>query len=446
MNRLRRRAFLAGAAATVAAPAFAAAPRHIDADVVIVGAGAAGIAAARRIMAAGRRCVILEASDRVGGRCLTETRTFGVPFDRGAHWIHTPSVNPLAKLGRAEKLDIAAAPVGQKLRIGSRFGREGEIEAFLAALVRANSAIRDAVRKGRDIVAEQALPRDLGDWRPIVEFVLGPFGTGKNLDTVSAEDYAHAFERDEHAFCQQGYGALVAKLAGNMPIRLSTPVDRISTWKGINYVYTHRGTLETRAVIVTVSTAVLAAGKIRFEPALPKRHAEAFARLTLGSYERIALELPGNPLGLDRDDLVFDKATDARTAALLANVSGTPLAYVDVGGKFASDLAAQGQAASQAFAVDWLANLFGNDAKKAVKRAAVTQWSKDPWIMGASSVAPPGAAGLRRAFDEPVRDRVFFAGEAASETQWGTVEGAWESGEKAADRALRLYGIRARQK
>jgi monoamine oxidase len=444
MSRIGRRTFLAGAAATVAAPALAAAPRHMDADVIIVGAGAAGIAAARRITAAGRRCLILEASDRVGGRCLTETRTFGVPFDRGAHWIHTPSANPLTKLGRAEKFDIAAAPVGQKLRVGQRFGREGEVEAFLAALVRANSAIRDAVRKGRDVAAEQALPRDLGDWRPTVEFVLGPFGSGKNLGAVSADDYARAFERDEHAFCRQGYGALLAKLAGKAPVRLSTPVDRIGTWKGVNYVYTRKGTLETRAVIVTVSTAVLAAGKIRFEPALPKRHAEAFARLTLGAYERVALELPGNPLGLDRDDLVFEKAADARTAALLANVSGAPLAYVDVGGKFASDLSAQGQAALRSFAVDWLASLFGNDVKKAVKRSSVTQWSKDPWIMGATSVAPPGAAGLRRAFDEPVRDRVFFAGEAASETLWGTVEGAWESGEKAADRALRLYGVRAR--
>jgi monoamine oxidase len=445
---LNRRAFMAGsvAAATLPAPTFAAnaKARRMDADVIIVGAGAAGIAAARRVMAAGRHCLILEAGDRIGGRCFTEAHTFGIPFDRGAHWIHDASTNPLAKLGRAADLDIAAAPVGQKLRVGPRFGREGEVEGFLAALVRANRAIRDANRKGHDPAAARLLPRDLGDWRPTVEFVLGPLGTGKSLTAVSSEDFAHSFERDDHAFCREGYGALLARLAAGLPVRLSTPVDRVATWRGINYVHTRKGTLEARTVIVTASTAVLAAGRIKFEPALPRRHAEAFARLTLGTYERVALELPGNPLGLDHNDLVFEKARDTHTAALLANVSGSSLCYIDVAGPFAAELNAKGPTALRTFAVGWLADLFGNDVKKKVRRSHATQWAKDPWILGAGSVAPPGAAGLRRVFDEPVRDRVFFAGEAASENLWGTVEGAWESGERAADRALRLYGIRSR--
>src|SRR5918992_2160415 len=105
-------------------------------DVVVVGAGAAGIAAARRITAAGRRCVIVEASERIGGRCFTETSTFGVPYDRGAHWVHRANSDPVAKLGRAAGLDIYPAPQGQKLRIGRRAAREGELEDFLAALVR----------------------------------------------------------------------------------------------------------------------------------------------------------------------------------------------------------------------------------------------------------------------------------------------------------------------
>src|SRR5206468_1822476 len=140
------------------------------------------------------------------------------------------------------------------------------------------------------------------------------------------------------------------------------------------------------------------------------------------------LELPNNPLGLERDDLVFEKAKGTRTAALLANVAGSPLVTVDVGGKFGRDLAAQGEAAMTAFALDWLGELFGADLRKAVKRMAATQWNNEPWVLGAVSAAAPGAQPQRRILIdtllEPVRGRLWLAGEAVHETLWGTVAGA----------------------
>jgi monoamine oxidase len=446
MKRLTRRSFLAATATAVAAPALAQTPGSGDVDVVIVGAGAAGIAAARRLTAAGRRVTVLEAADRVGGRCITDTRTFGVPYDRGAHWIRQLDVNPVAKLGRTAGLDLYAAP-GQKLRMGRRNAREGEFEDFLAALVRAAGAIREKGEDGRDVAAAQALPRDLRDWRPSVEFVLGPFGCGKDLDEISAQDFARAVERDADALCRQGFGALLAKLAEGLPVRLSTAARRIGSWgRAVVDIETNRGWVRGRALIVTVSTNVLAAEKIKFEPPLPKRLLEAASKLTLGSSDRVALELEGNPLGLEKDELVFEKAGGARTAALLANVSGSPLCTVDIGGKFGRSLAAQGEAAMVAFATDWLVGLFGNDVRKAIKRTHATQWNKEPWVMGGSSAAPPGGQAFRRAFFEPFRDRIFFAGEAAHETLWGTVGGAWESGERAADAALRRVGGAVRRR
>lgn len=440
---MTRRSFIAGAA-TLAAGSAAAAPAKGEVDVAIVGAGAAGIAASRRIAAAGRRFVLVEASNRVGGRCFTDMQSFGVPFDRGAHWIHTPDLNPLTPLAPKTGFDVYPAPPGQKIKIGRRNAREGEMEDFFAAMVRAHRAIGDAVRGKGDVSCAQALPKDLGDWRRTIEFALGPFGCAKDLDEVSAADFARSAERDVDAFCRQGLGTLIAKLADGVPVQLSTPVTQIHTWtRGRVELVTPRGTIVARAAVVTASTNALAAGKIRFDPELPKRTLDALGKLRLGSYDHVVLELPGNPLGLQSDDLVFEKADSARTAAMLANVSGTPLCMIEVAGKFGRDLAAQGEPAMIAFAQDWLAGLFGNDVRKAVKRAQATRWSEDPWALGAFSAAAPGGQWARAAMMEPVRDRVFFAGEAVHETLWGTVGGAWQSGERAAEAALRKLGLLA---
>jgi monoamine oxidase len=440
MPTLNRRSFLAASAAAVASPALAAPTSQVD--IAIVGAGAAGIAAARRITAARRRVVLIEASDRVGGRCSTDARRFGVPYDRGAHWLHSPDFNPVAKLGRTSGLDISPVPPGQKMRIGRRYAREGEMEEFLTTLVRSNRAIGEAARLKTDMACAQALPKELLDWRPTIEFVLGPYGCGKDLTEVSAMDFARSSERDTDAFCRQGLGALLAKLAEGLPVQLASPVTRIDTAvRGGVEIATPRGRILADGVIVTASTGVLAAGKIKFDPDLPKRQLDAFNNLKLGSQDRIVLELPGNPLGLLRDDLVFEKATGARTAALLANVAGSPLVTIDVGGKFGRELAAGGEAAMVGFGLDWLDNLFGSDVKKAVKRTAATQWNDDPWVLGAASAASPGGQLARRILMEPLRERLWFAGEAAHETLWGTVGGAWESGERAADAAMKTLRL-----
>ena len=122
----------------------------------------------------------------------------------------------------------------------------------------------------------------------------------------------------------------------------------------------------------------------------PKRQLDAAAKLALGSYDHIALDMPGNPLGLQRDDLVFEQATGTRTAALLANVSGTSLHLVEVAGSFGRELSAKGEAAMVDFAGDWLATLFGSDVKRAIKRSHATRWNEEPWVLGAMSAAAPG--------------------------------------------------------
>ena len=439
MSRLSRRSLLAAGAALLAKPALGAAPAESDVEVVIIGAGAAGIAAARRVAAARQRFTVLEAAGSVGGRCVTDTATFGVPFDRGAHWIHRPDVNPLLKPAAPQGLDIYAAPRGQSMRVGPRPARDAELENFLAALVRSRRAVADAGRSKADMAAVRALPADLGDWRQSIEFALGPYTCGKELAAVSTTDFARQGERDDDAFCKQGYGALLAKLAAGLPVQLAAPVTRITWGNGIA-VDSTKGRVYARTAIVTASTNALAGGRIAFSPALDKRVLDAMASLKLGSYDQIALELPGNPLGLQRDDLVFEKANGPRTAALLANVSGSALHVVTVAGNFGRDISAQGEGAMIDFARDWIGSIFGSSIKSAIRRSAATRWNAEPFVLGGFSAAAPGEADARRVLMEPLGGRLWFAGEAVHQTQWGTVGGAWESGVRAAEAALRKLG------
>ncbi len=187
-------------------------------------------------------------------------------------------------------------------------------------------------------------------------------------------------------------------------------------------------------------TNVVASGGLKFSPDLGHHQIDAFGRMSLGSYDHIALELAGNPLGIESDDLIFEKSADKRTAAILANVSGTALCTVDVAGAFGRDLAAQGEAAMVDFAGEWLARLYGAEVKKAITRASATRWNSEPYALGAWSAAVPGSEFARRQFLDPIADNVWYAGEAAHETLWGTVGGAWESGERAADAVLRRLG------
>jgi monoamine oxidase len=438
---ISRRAFLTGSAGVALAPMLdaraMAAPLPREADIVVVGAGAAGIAAARRVMAANRKVIVIEATGRVGGRCLTDT-SFDAPFDRGARWLHNPDTNPMIRLARAAGLDIAPAPPGQKIRVGRRNARAGETEDFLATLVRANRAIDDAARKA-DMSCAAALPKDLGDWAATVEFVLGPLASGKDLKELSAMDQVRAQDRNALIACRQGLGTLIAKLAEPVPVALSTPATRI-VWGGRDVsVETPAGKIVARAVIVTASTNVLSSGAIKFAPELPKRQLDAAARLGLGSFDRIALQLTGNPLGLSKDEVLIEQSSGPRTALLFANIAGSSLCTIDVAGSFGRDLSGQGEAAMQAFAVEWLSKLFGSDVASAVKRASATRWNAAPYALGAVSAAAPGAQPSRKILMEPMGN-LFLAGEAAHESLWGTVDGAWESGERSAEAALKRIG------
>ena len=413
-----------------------------EADVIIIGAGAAGISAARRIAEAGRSYVLIEASNRVGGRTITDTAQFGVPFDLGAARLNMPAARPMAAFGRAEGLDISRAPEGSRLYVNGREAGDADYEDFIGTVRRGERAIVAAGDANRDMPAARALP-DLGPWGPSARFVLGPFNCAKELDQVSTVDVARSDERESEDLCRQGVGTLVAHLARPLTVRLETAARSVDLGARLVAVQTNRGTLLGRTVIVAVPPSVIAAGKLRILPALAQRYRTAVEKITLGAFDHIGFRLPRNPAGLGVDELVHFRAEGPRAYALRARIGGSDLYSLEVGGDVALGLADAPPEAAAAFVKEALAREFGADAASRVGKVFATRWTKEPWALGAFSCALPGFGNMRRAFVETVAGRLVFAGEHAHETLWGTVGGAWLSGERAARQALGLIGARS---
>jgi monoamine oxidase len=414
----------------IARPAVATDRR--DVDVAIIGAGAAGIAAGRVLREHKRSFVMLEASDRIGGRVRTDTSLFGVPYDLGAHWIHAAPGLALLDLARLNGFDPYPATTDETVMLAGREANgieyrdyERTYDAFEAAIIAAGAA-------GTDVAAASVLPEGHPAWRALVSFILGPYGCGKDLAAVSTLDFARSEERTDY-YVKDGYGAFIASLAADLPIALSTPVlaidhgdsDRIT-------LTTERGSVRARRVLITASTHVIASGLMRFTPDLPPVYSEAAHGLSLGHYNHVALELPGNPLGVERDAQILVRTTGTAQLGFLANVAGSDLCLADPGGSFAADLEAAGEAAAVAAATDLLVEAFGSQIRSRIRRTHATAWGRAPYVGGAFSCAAPGQADARAALAMPHDHRLWFAGEATSRVLWGTVGGAWSEGERAA--------------
>lgn len=419
-----------------AGPASAQIPREVD--VAVIGGGAAGIAAARHLVRSEVTTVVVEARRRLGGRCFTDRQTFSAPFDRGAHWLHVAETNPIARLGRGLNVEIYPDPANDRLQAGERVAEEGELAAYAQAIAAAEAAlIRYAETRSDDAPASQALPRDLGEWRGPAAFRLGPWDCGKQLAEISVIDYARSALGEDH-LVRGGLGHLVATLGRGLPVSLSTAVSRIEVDSGRARIETSAGTLTARAVILTASTNVLSSGAIRFSPELPDAARGALDALRLGSYLHIGVEIPGNPFRVEDDQTIFTKTDEERTFAVIARVGGSDVWSFDTGGIYAREIEAAGEATAIALASDWLAQAFGSQARAHVTKGSLTQWGRDPLVQGSWSVASPGRASARAVLRQPIAERLFLAGEACHDTQWGTVAGAWESGEAAAREAVKV--------
>lgn len=409
----------------------------------MIGAGAAGIAAARRCLAHGLSVVVIEARDRVGGRAVTAALA-GQPVDLGAHWLHAANANGLVAEARRLGLALFDAPQEPRLMIGAREASGRETRVFHDAWAALAEEIAGIGAAADLLPASAALDRlglDAAAFRDALAFAHGPFACGVALDAIGAADFAAA-QDDLDLFVEGGYGALVATLADGLPIALATPATRVR-WSGAGVrVETPAGVLAARALIVTAPAPILARGDIVFDPPLPAATRDALGALRPASYEHVVLSWPGGPLREAANTTVALDGHATDNLGLLANFDGGSMHYADLGGPLVGAL---GSPAARADHVrEQLAARFGAAATAGLAVLHASRWGEDRWSGCAWTVAPPGAHGARAALREPIGARILLAGEATSSTLWGTIGGAWAEGERAADAAAAMLGAALR--
>jgi monoamine oxidase len=401
-------------------------------DVLVIGAGAAGIGAARTLIARGVPVAVLEARDRVGGRALTVSLR-GHALDLGAHWLHAGPINPLVALGRARGERLRRAPQDSHVWVNRRPGGSGAVRANARAFARADRAMTSgAAQPGADRPAADALPPGLGPWGRRVAQVHG-LVSGRPLGQVSLHDFP-SLEYSDNFFLADGYGSYLARLADDLPIALSAPVTRIDWSNGQVRVETAGGDgYQARAVIVTVPIMVLRDGPA-FTPPLPNTVRAAIDGFTTGIYEHAVLHWPSSPFR-GRDRLAAVHGDRPSPSGLLTRIDGTPFHYyeLDLHEAAAIDAAGSGTDGVRRHVRAVLAAHFGRERLRDLAIPAVSTWRHDPWALGSWAVVPPGHAPARLSLREPLADTLWFAGEALSREQWGTVGGAYAEGTRAAD-------------
>ena len=415
-----------------------------EVDVVIVGAGAAGLSAAKSAASHGLSFVVLEASHRIGGRARTEDFVEGQPFDLGCHWMHSASINPF---------------VGIAERLGFRYRRErgwndvvhhhgafldDDQARDLNALVEADErAIAEASRHGDPALADVMNRRS--PWAPYHAYWRS-LESSCDPDQTGVTDFVVYDETGEDWPVVDGYGALVAAWAADVPVTLEAAAQRIVMTRDGVAVETPRGTVAGRTTLVTVSTDVLASGHIEFEPELPSWKTTAAQEVPLGVHNKIAILLNAASPALP-DPQFLTVMTRAHDVPVALNVRPHGFDYVvgTTAGRFADSLERAGQDASVEFLVEHLKAVFGNDIARCLTgRSIVTAWRGDPWTLGGYSAPRPGQAHQREVLARPVDDRLFFAGEATTRDTFATCHGAYLTGRRAVSEIVaRLRGTGA---
>lgn len=403
-----------------------------DFDVVIVGGGAAGIGAARRLASSGLATLLLEAGSRLGGRAHTQ-EIAGLDLDLGCGWMHSAEKNAWVAIAddAGIQLDQSRAAWGTQYRdLGFAAGEQAMARQGFERWTRRLADVRSTSDRASDAL-------DPGNsWNTYIRDVVG-YISGAQLEDLSATDYLAYDEASTESNWRSpsGLGALIAgSFPAGVTLRLATPVQAIGVEGPGVTVATARGTLRARAAILTVSTAVLAGESISLPVQLDPWRAAA-KLLPLGHNEKLFLEIVGDAPFETETQVIGDPRARC-TGSYYIKPLDLPVVECFLGGESARMAQELGSAAAFAFALDQLAGLFGADIRGRLRPLTASSWSRSVRVGGAYSYALPGQAGARQLLAKPFEQRVFFAGEATCADEFSTAHGAHDSGVRAADEAI----------
>jgi len=402
-------------------------------DTLIIGAGAAGLAAARQLQAAGQRICVLEARERVGGRIATD-RTYG-PVELGAEFVHGDRACTWQAIHSA---GLRARPWGTN----RRFARGGRLlPPDDPAIGRIYTLYELATTyAGPEISVAELLARHAASGDPALAFALRWLANLEAADPAHLSAAALARERaDSHngfgnCHLLDGYDRLATHLATGLPIRLGTPVARLVWRPGAVVARLARGeALSARRVLLTVPAGVLRAGRPAFDPPLPAERLAALNRIGVGHVTKLILWFDRQ-----RWPEFTVLSTDGQVATWWpVPGAATPTLMGYVGGPAALRLAARGEAGAIATGLAELTALFGADMRAACLGGRLADWSRDPWSLGAYTYSPVGMGNARAILATPLAETLYFAGEATvTNGHLATVHGAIESGYRAAAEIL----------
>jgi len=405
-------------------------------DVIVIGAGTAGLSAAQTLKSTGFETLVLEADDHVGGRCITDSSTFSAPFDRGGSWLHSAEINPLSPLAEEHGLKLHKTPWDwQKVVIEGKHLTPEQMTDYTAYVRNMWDHIVKVGSKDQKTAIEPILQES--EWKDTAKRYVAQM-YGGDSDVTSPVDYANYENSKGDWLVEGGLGSFIKHLHSDVPVALNCLVSKIDTSGKKICVTTSQGIIEADHVVITVSGGVLAAEKIEFVPPLPNHKLQAISDLPNGLLNKVGIEF--DPAWKEvHEFFVLDYHKGGEEFCCTAfRFYDSDLATCFTAGRFAAQLENEGPGAATEFCHEALREAFGNDVLKYVKKTSETAWNTNPNTFGAYSYALPGRTSARETLAETIDERLFFAGEATMPNHYATVHGAYLSGKKVASEIMNI--------